>query len=153
VNPNIGNNRFAAHGTAALFFSATDVGAIKEVTDNRARLGITPSNSSDKYPRVTFAVEITLSRTLNFADVMNSPTLQSLYKDCLDPNEHYASQHLGTQLIASGIQALRYPSVVDPSEENLVVYLKNIPKRSLPNALRIFHQQDFLDHTRKMHYP
>lgn len=52
--------RFAPVGTRAVFLSATDSGASKEVTARKLRLGGASQISIDKYPRVVYAVAVDL---------------------------------------------------------------------------------------------
>jgi RES domain-containing protein len=50
--------RFAAVGIRAVYLSATDSGAGKEVTARKARLGEAAQISTGKYPRVVYAVGV-----------------------------------------------------------------------------------------------
>jgi RES domain-containing protein len=64
--------RFAAVGTRAVYLSATDLGASKEVIGRKARLGGVAQISTDKYPRVVDAVAVSLKRTLELSALGSS---------------------------------------------------------------------------------
>jgi RES domain-containing protein len=56
--------RFAPIGTRAVYLSATDSGASKEVTARKSGLGGVGQISVEKYPRVVYAVTVDLKRAL-----------------------------------------------------------------------------------------
>jgi len=58
---------FAPVGTLAVYLSATDSGASKEVTARKSRLGGVGQISIDKYPRVVYAVAVDLKNGLNLS--------------------------------------------------------------------------------------
>jgi RES domain-containing protein len=59
--------RFAAIGTRAVYLSATDSRASQEVTARKVRLGGAAQISTDRYPRVVYAVAVHLKRTLDLS--------------------------------------------------------------------------------------
>jgi len=59
--------RYAAVDIRAVYLSATDSGASKEVTARKARLGGSAQISTDKYPRVVYAVAVNLKRVLDLS--------------------------------------------------------------------------------------
>lgn len=59
--------RFAAVGIRAVYLSATDSGASKEVTARKARLGGATQISTDTYPRVVYAVAVNLKQVLDLS--------------------------------------------------------------------------------------
>jgi RES domain-containing protein len=50
--------RFAAVGTRAVYLSATDAGTGKEVAARKARLGGAAQITTDKYPRIVYAITV-----------------------------------------------------------------------------------------------
>ena len=73
--------RFAAVGTRAVYLSATDSGASKEVTARKARLGGAAQITTDKYPRVVYAVAVSLKRTLDLSALGSSQTANAIRAD------------------------------------------------------------------------
>ena len=122
--------RFAAVGTRAVYLSATDSGAGKEVTARKARLGGAAQISTEKYPRVVYAVEVNLKRTLDLTALGSSQTANAIRAATLAKNDLSASMDLSQELGAKGIQGLLFPSVVG-GDTNLVVYVANCSAKAL----------------------
>jgi RES domain-containing protein len=122
--------RFAAVGTRAVYLSATDSGASKEVTARKARLGGAAQISTEKYPRVVYAVEVNLKRTLDLSALGFSQTANAIRAASLAKNDLAASMDLAQELGTKGIQGLLFPSVVG-GDNNLVVYLANCSAKAL----------------------
>jgi RES domain-containing protein len=123
--------RFASVGTKAVYLSATDSGASKEVTARKARLGGAAQITIAKYPRVVYAVSVKLERVLDLTTVPVSAVLKALRKKCLSANELMPSMELAAHLQKSGVQGLVFPSVVPGADDNLIVYLANCKAGSL----------------------
>lgn len=70
--------RFAAIGMRAVYLSATDSGAGKEVTARKARLGGSPQITVSKYPRIVYAVSVNLDRTLHLSSLGSSDAAKTL---------------------------------------------------------------------------
>ncbi len=122
--------RFAAVGIRAVYLSATDAGASKEVTARKVRLGRAAQISTDKYPRVVYAVAVNLKRTLDLSALGTSQAGEAVRLACLNKADLTASMELSRELEAEGIQGLLFPSVVG-GDDNLVVYRANCGRRAL----------------------
>jgi len=97
-----GGRRFAAVGTRAVYLSATDTGAGKEVTARKARLGGAAQISTEKCPRVVYAVEVNLKRTLDLSALGSSQTANAIRTACLAKNDLATSMELARKLEAKG---------------------------------------------------
>jgi RES domain-containing protein len=137
--------RFAAVGTRAVYLSATDSGASKEVTARKARLGGAAQISTDKYPRVVYAVAVNLKRTLDLSALKSSQTANAIRATFLAEHDLVASMDLARELEAKGIQGLLFPSVAG-GNENLVVYLANCSRKML--ALK--NEQQVIDQAKQI---
>ena len=122
--------RFAAVGIRAVYLSATDSGASKEITTRKARLGGAAQISTDKYPRVVYAVAVNLKRALDLSGLGSSQAGESVWRACLAKNDLSASMDLARELEEEGIQGLLFPSVVG-GDDNLVVYRANCRGKAL----------------------
>jgi RES domain-containing protein len=122
--------RFAPMGIRAVYLSATDSGASKEVTARKSRLGGTAQISTAKYPRVVYAVALDLQKTLDLSDLGISLAGEAVVKTCLALDSLDPSMDLASELQAEGIQALLFPSVVG-GDSNLVVYRANCGRKAL----------------------
>ena len=123
--------RFAGIGTRAVYLSATDSGASKEVTARKARLGGTAQINTSKYPRVVYAVAVNLDRALDLADWSLSDPGKTIASACLSIDDLTTSMAFAQILEAEGIQGLVFPSVVAGGDYNLIVYLSNCSAGSL----------------------
>jgi len=117
--------RFAAKGKRAVYLSASDSGASKEVTARKSRLGGVGQISLAKYPRVVYAVTTKLERTLDLSDLEASEAAKEVVAACLEENDLTISMQLARELEAAGIQGLFFQSVVVGGDKNLVVYRSN----------------------------
>jgi RES domain-containing protein len=133
--------RFAAAGIRAVYLSATDSGASKEVTARKARLGGAAQIGTDKYPRVVYAVVVNLKRVLDIVTLGGSQAGEAVSLACLNKADLTASMELSRQLEAEGIQGLRFPSVVG-GDDNLIVYRANCGRTALTlqNELEVIDQ-------------
>jgi RES domain-containing protein len=122
--------RFAAVGTRAVYLSATDAGTGKEVTARKARLGGAAQITTDKYPRIVYAITVDLKRTLDLSTLGASVVGESVRKAGLAKDDLSASMELARELGAGGIQGLLFPSVVG-GDDNLVVYRANCGRKTL----------------------
>ena len=122
--------RFVPAGTRAVYLSATDSGASKEVTARKARLGGVGQISTDKYPRVVYAVAVDLKKTLNLATLRSSQAAEAVREACFDKDDLSASMELARELISAEIEGLLFPSVVG-GDDNLVVYRANCGRKAL----------------------
>ena len=137
--------RFAAVGTRAVYLSATDSGAGKEVTARKARLGGAAQISTDKYPRVVYAVAVNLKATLDLSALGSSQTANAIKAAVLAKNDLTASMDLARELEGEGIQGLLFPSVVG-GDDNLIVYLANCS----PKTLALKNEQQIIDQAKRI---
>ena len=137
--------RFAPIGTRAVYLSATDAGASKEVTARKARLGGVGQISVDKYPRVVYAVAVDLKKALHLSGLGSSRAAEAVRAACLDKDDLTTSMALARELISAGIQGLVFPSAVG-GDDNLVVYRANCGR----NALSLRNEQEVIDQLRRI---
>jgi len=135
--------RFAPIGTRAVYLSATDAGASKEVTARKSRLGGIGQISIDKYPRIVYAVVVDLKKALNLSSLGSSQTVEAVRAACLDKDDLRPSMELARELIAAGIQGLVFPSVVG-GDDNLIVYRANCGRK----AISIQNEREVIDQVR-----
>jgi RES domain-containing protein len=137
--------RFAPVGTRAVYLSATDSGASKEVTARKSRLGGMGQISTDKYPRVVYAVAVDLKKALSLATLGSSQAAEAVRTACLDKDDLSTSMELARALITAGIEGLQFPSVVG-GDDNLVVYRANCGRK----ALSLKNEREVLDQVRRI---
>jgi RES domain-containing protein len=122
--------RFAAAGTRAVYLAGSDTTASQEVLARKKRLGNASQITLAKYPRVVFALSVSLQRVVTLLRKPRSRALMQLRESCLSPDDLTRSQDLGEALVAAGIQGLLFPSVAGPGR-NLIVFLENCSALSL----------------------
>lgn len=122
--------RFATVGTRAVFLAGSDETATREVLARKKRLGNTSQITLAKYPRVVFAVSVTLQKVLTWLPKPRSMALIKIRDSCLAVDDLTRSQELGQRLLAAGVQGLLFPSVVGTGR-NLIVYPENCGPSSL----------------------
>jgi RES domain-containing protein len=110
--------RFAPVGTRAVYLSVTDSGASKEVTGRKSRLGGIGQISTDKYPRVVYAVAEDLKKALSLTTLGLSQAAEAVKTAYLDKDDLNISMVLAGELITAGIEGLLFPSVVG-GDDNL----------------------------------
>ncbi|HEX5430696.1 MAG TPA: RES family NAD+ phosphorylase [Bryobacteraceae bacterium] len=135
--------RFAPIGTRAVYLSATDAGASKEMTARKSRLGGVGQISVEKYPRVVYAVTVDLKKSLNLSTLGSSQIAEAIRAACLDKDDLTTSMALARELISAGIQGLAFPSTVG-GDDNLVVYRANCAR----NAPSLKNERHVLDQVR-----
>ena len=122
--------RFVPIGTRAVYLSATDSAASKEVIARKSRLGGASQISIDKYPRIVYAVAVDLKKALDLSTLGSSQAAEAVRSGCLDKDDLRPSMELAGELIAAGIEGLVFPSVVG-GNDNLIVYRANCGRRAL----------------------
>lgn len=137
--------RFAPIGTRAVYLSATDSGASKEVTARKSRLGGVGQISTDRYPRVVYAVAVDLKKALNLSTLGPSQAAKAVRATCLDKDDLRPSMELARELISAGIQGLVFPSVVG-GDDNLVVFRANCGRK----ALSLKNERDVIDQVKRI---
>jgi RES domain-containing protein len=137
--------RFAPIGTLAVYLSATDSGASKEVTARKSRLGGVGQISIDKYPRVVYAVAVDLKKALDLSTLGSSEAAEAVTATCLDKDDLRPSMELARELIAAGIEGLVFSSVVGGGD-NLIAYRANCGRK----ALSIQNEREVIDQVRRI---
>ena len=122
--------RFAAVGMRAVYLAGSDDTASREVLARKKRLGNAPQITLAKYPRVVFAVAVSLQKVVSWLRKPRSKALIQIRESCLSLDDLTRSQQLGQALFAAGIQGLLFPSVVGAGR-NLIVYVHNCDASSL----------------------
>jgi RES domain-containing protein len=121
--------RFAPIGIKAVYLADSDGGASAEVLARKKRLGGASQISLDRYPRVIYAVDVTLDRVIKLARKPRNLELASLWSKSLDGDIAY-SQEVGPVLVSAGVQALLFRSTLGTSM-NLIVFLDNCDSSQL----------------------
>lgn len=133
--------RFAPIGMKAVYLADSDGGASAEVLARKKRLGGASQISLDRYPRVIYAVEVTLHRVAKMARKPRNAALASVWTKSLDADIAY-SQEVGPILASSNIQGLLFKSTIGKGM-NLIVFLDNcdssqLKVRQLDETIRTF---------------
>jgi hypothetical protein len=118
----------------------------KEVTARKARLGGAAQISTDKYPRVVYAVAVNLKRALDLSALGSSQAGEAVRLACLNNADLADSMELSHELEAEGVQGLLFPSVVG-GDDNLVVYRANCGH---PSALALQNEQQVIDQAKQI---
>ena len=108
----------------------SDDTAAREVLARKKRLGNNAQITLDKYPRVVFAVAVSLPRVVTWWRRPRSLTMMQIRNACLSLDDLARSQELGELLRRGGVQGLLFPSVVGAGR-NLIVYLDNCDASSI----------------------
>jgi hypothetical protein len=111
----------------------------------QARLGGAAQISTDKYPRIVYAVAVNLKRALDLSALKSSQAGEAVRLACLNKADLTASMELSRELEAEGIQGLLFPSVVG-GDDNLVVYRANCGRR----ALKLQNEQQVIDQAKRI---
>jgi RES domain len=98
--------RFATVGTQAVYLAGSDETASREVLARKKRLGDTSQITLAKYPRVVFAVSVTLQKVLTWLRRPRSKALMKVRESCLSLDDLARSQELGQLLLAAGVHHL-----------------------------------------------
>lgn len=136
--------RFAPVGMKGVYLAESDVGASAEVLARKKRLGGASQISLDKYPRVIYAVDVTLDRVVRLARKPREPVLASVWIKSFDTNIAY-SQEVGPFLASAGVQGLLFKSTIGKSM-NLIVFLDNCD----PSQLRVRQLDETMDMFRQI---
>jgi RES domain-containing protein len=135
--------RFAPIGMKGVYLAESDAGASAEVLGRKKRIGGASQISLDKYPRLTYAVDVALDRVVKLTRKPRDPVLVSVWTKSLDPDITY-SQEVGPFLASAGIQGLLFKSTIGTST-NLIVFLDNcdpaqLKVRQLHETIETFKQ-------------
>ena len=140
--------RFVRPGARAVYASESEDTVLREIAGRKSRLGGRSLIDVDKYPRVTFRIDLHLDRSVSFAEAFRNETLEQIRRQCLKIRSIAVSQTVGHHLAALGVQAILYPSVAG-RENNIVVFVENIRSGQvvLFNRARVIEQIAKLRHS------
>ena len=116
--------RFVSVGTKALYVSDSEETLLQEIAVRKRRLGGKALIDLDKYPRVTFRIDLRLDRHVSFTGVFRTNDFERLRGRSLDVDNLAASQAVGSYLAGLGVQAILSPSVAGAGR-NVVVFIEN----------------------------
>ena len=98
--------RFVSVGTKALYVSDSEETLLQEIAVRKRRLGGKALIDLDKYPRVTFRIDLRLDRHVSFTDVFRTNDFERLRGRCLDVDNLAGSQAVGSYL--AGLACKRF---------------------------------------------
>lgn len=127
--------RFAAVGTKAVYASDSEETLLREISARKNRLGGKALVTLDRYPRISFRIDLRLDRHTSFGYPFQDRDLEKIRQRCLNPADIGFSQIVGKHLQAGGVQAVLYPSVTGAGA-NIVVLLQN----TKPGQVTIFNR-------------
>ena len=116
--------RFVSVGTKALYVSDSEETLLQEIAVRKRRLGGRALIDLDKYPRVTFRIDLNLDQHITFVEGFRTKDLERIRRQCLDVENLAASQAVGSYLAGLGVQAILYPSVAGGGT-NVVVFVES----------------------------
>ena len=131
--------RFVPAGTRALYVSDSEETLLQETAVRKRRLGGKALIDPDKYPRVTFRIDLRLDRHITFGERGQRKDLKAIRRQCLEVDNLAASQVVGRYLASLGVQAILYPSVAGAGN-NAVVFIEN----TLPGQVVLFNRAEVL---------
>lgn len=115
--------RFVPVGVRAVYASAEEDTALREVTQRKTTLGGERQIDVGEYPRMIYLLAISTQRNLDLTNSLD-PQLEQVVERCLAGRSHTASQELAAIWIKEGIESLAFPSATGTGK-NAVVYLEN----------------------------
>jgi RES domain-containing protein len=121
--------RFVPIGVKAVYASADEETAMREVTFRKRALGGRKQIDVGEYPRMTYVLSVTTRRNLNLAGKLPRQ-LAGVVAECLRGPLYSASQQLASMWIAEGIESVVFPSTTGTGN-NIVIYLANAGRRSV----------------------
>jgi RES domain-containing protein len=116
--------RFALIGTRAVYASDSDETLAREISVRKDRLGGKALFAIDRYPRVTFRIDLTVDRHASLVSAFQDRDFETMRQRCLNAASLGFSQRVGECLVKRGVQAIRYASVTGAGS-NVVVFVEN----------------------------
>jgi RES domain-containing protein len=104
--------RFVPVGTRAIYAADSEEATFRELTARKHRLAGQAQFDMDRYPRITYRVDIDAERCLDVRSLLDQPESTELVRRCLDFGDLRTSQEVGKLLSDQRVQAILYPSVV-----------------------------------------
>jgi RES domain-containing protein len=121
--------RFVPIGVKAVYASADEETAMREVTARKNALSGRKQIAVGEYPRMTYVLSVTTRRNLNLAGKLPRE-LAGVVAECLRSSGYSASQDLAAIWIAQNIDSVAFPSATGAGS-NIVIYLANAGRRSV----------------------
>ena len=135
--------RFVPVGVPAVYGSAEEETALREVTARQQTLRGKKEIAFRDYPRLTYVLQIKTERHLDLSGSL--PTeLRQLLAECFQPGEHSASQQIAELWIAEGIESVLFPSALG-SGHNIVVYNAN----AAPGSITVLNREALIAQMRE----
>jgi RES domain-containing protein len=101
--------RFVPVGVRAVYASAEEDTALREVTQRKTTLGGERQIDVGEYPRMIYLLAISTQRNLDLTRSLD-PQLEQVVERCLAGHSHTASQELAAIRIKEGIESVVFPS-------------------------------------------
>lgn len=130
--------RFAPVGIPAVYGSADEETAMREVAARKSALGGRRQIEIGEYPRMTYILSIATTRNLDLTAALNA-SLMSVIEKCLMPNSHEASQQIASLWIGARIESVIFPSATGFGK-NVVVY----PGNASPGSVVVLNREEVL---------
>lgn len=127
--PRLYGGRFVPRGVKAVYASADEETAMREVTARKTALGGRKQIAIGEYPRMTYVLSVATRRNLNLAEELPHE-LAAIVAECVRCPLHSPSQELSAIWIAEGIDSVVFPSATGAGN-NIVIYLANAGRRSV----------------------
>jgi RES domain-containing protein len=119
----LNGGRFVPVGVKAVYASADEETAMREVTARKRALGGRNQIDVGEYPRMTYVLSIQTQRNLDLASALPKE-LADIVRRRLRSPRYSDSQELAAIWIAAGIESVSFPSTTGAGR-NVVVYLPN----------------------------
>jgi RES domain-containing protein len=104
----VNGGRFAPVGVRAVYASADEATALREVTARKILAARNRIKIAD-YPRMTYLIAVSTARNIDLGEAANRG-LRKLVTRCLTVGSWKASQEVAAVWIAAGIESVTFPS-------------------------------------------
>jgi hypothetical protein len=125
----LNGGRFVPVGVRAVYASADEETAMREVTARKSALSGRKQILLREYPRMTYVPSVATRRNLNLAGKL-PPELANVVKQCLGSSLYSSSQELAAIWIGEGIESAVFPSATGAGN-NVAIYLANAGRASV----------------------
>lgn len=105
----VNGGRFAPVGVRAVYASADEATALREVTARKTILAARNRIKIADYPRMTYLIAVSTARNIDLGEAANRG-LRKLVTRCLTVGSWKASQEVAAVWIAAGIESVTFPS-------------------------------------------
>lgn len=119
----LNGGRFVPVGVKAIYASADEETAMREVTARKRALGGRNQIDVGEYPRMTYVLSIQTQRNLDLASALPKE-LSEIVRRCLRSPRYSVSQEMAVIWIGAGIESVVFSSTTGAGR-NVVVYLGN----------------------------